>query len=73
MMQTVKAIIEQNGVVRLLEPVHLGASKRALLTILEEAPGANEPALLSENALAEDWNKQEEDEAWAHLQPGRSS
>jgi len=28
---------------------------------------------LSEAALAEDWNRPEEDEAWAHLQPGKSS
>ncbi|MDM8529071.1 hypothetical protein QUF58_12805 [Anaerolineales bacterium HSG24] len=27
-----------------------------------------ETALLSEPALAEDWNKPEEDEAWSHLQ-----
>ena len=30
-------------------------------------------ALLSEAALAEDWNRPEEDAAWAHLQPGKSS
>ncbi|HLL14244.1 MAG TPA: TIR domain-containing protein [Pyrinomonadaceae bacterium] len=29
----------------------------------------NEAALLSEQALAEDWNRPEEDEAWLHLQP----
>ena len=28
----------------------------------------NEEALLSEASLAEDWNRPEEDEAWAHLQ-----
>lgn len=72
-MQTVNAIIEQNGVVRLLEPVQVSAARRALVTILQEAPGANEPALLSEYALAEDWNRPEEDAAWAHLQPDRSS
>lgn len=27
-----------------------------------------ETALLSEPALAEDWNRPEEDEAWSHLQ-----
>jgi hypothetical protein len=40
---------------------------RALLTLL--TPLANEEALLSEAALAEDWLKPEEDEAWAALQP----
>jgi hypothetical protein len=29
---------------------------------------AIENALLSEKALAKDWNKPEEDEAWSHLQ-----
>jgi mRNA interferase MazF len=28
----------------------------------------NETALLSEAALAQDWNRPEEDAAWAHLQ-----
>jgi hypothetical protein len=41
-----------------------------LLTLLEGSPG--EPALLAEAALAEDWLKPEEDEAWAHVQPGKS-
>ncbi len=29
---------------------------------------AGEPALLSEQALGEDWNRPEEDEAWSYLQ-----
>jgi hypothetical protein len=55
--------------VRLLDPVHLPSSRRALVTILEEwqAARAPETALLSEAALAEDWNRPEEDEAWRHL------
>ena len=32
--------------------------------------GIPDTALLSEAALS-DWNRPEEDEAWAHLQPGR--
>jgi hypothetical protein len=38
--------------------------------ILEE-PGANDAAVLSERALAKDWDKPEEDAAWSHLQPPR--
>ena len=30
-----------------------------------------ESAFLSEAALAQDWDRPEEDEAWAHLQPAR--
>jgi len=70
MIQTVEAIIDQNGNVQLLESVKLSASRRALVTILEEEPtiATSETALLSESALAEDWNRPEEDAAWRHLQ-----
>ena len=44
---------------------------RALVTILDEEPHANETALLSEAVLAGDWNRPEEDAAWSHLQPGQ--
>jgi hypothetical protein len=36
----------------------------------EPAPTVHETALLSEAALAEDWNRPEEDAAWSHLQQG---
>jgi hypothetical protein len=40
------------------------------VTILEDRAGAGnaESTLLSEAALAEDWNCPEEDEAWSFLQ-----
>jgi hypothetical protein len=70
MLQTVEAVIDKQGNIRLLSPVHLPAERRALVTILEEEPVASisETALLSEPALAEDWNRPEEDAAWSHLQ-----
>ncbi|MCP9469288.1 MAG: hypothetical protein NNA31_04720 [Nitrospira sp.] len=73
MIRTVEAVIDEQGNVRLLEPVHLSEARRALVTILEEQPvaGAPESAMLSEAALAEDWNRPEEDEAWSHFQPVR--
>jgi hypothetical protein len=72
-MKTVEAIIEPSGEVRLIEPVHVSSRRRALVTILEEAPTVHDAALLGEAALAEDWNRAEEDAAWAHLQQGKSS
>jgi hypothetical protein len=71
MIQTIKAVVDEQGRVRLLEEVKLTGVRRALVTILEEAPEteASETALLSEQALAEDWERPEEDEAWSHLQP----
>ena len=70
MIKTVEAIIDEKGNVRLLEPIHPRTARRALVTILEESPAvrASETAFLSEAALAEDWNRPEEDEAWSHLQ-----
>jgi len=70
MIRTVEAVIDEQGNVRLLDPVHLPSARRALVTILEDRQlaGASESALLSEAALSEDWNRPEEDEAWSHLQ-----
>lgn len=68
MLRTVEAIVEKDGSLRLLENVELRAGERALVTILSEDAPPHETALLSEAALAEDWERQEEDEAWAHLQ-----
>lgn len=73
MIRTIEAVIDEHGNVRLLEPVHLQAARRAFVTILEERPvsDVSESALLSEAVFAEDWNKPEEDEAWSHLQQVR--
>jgi hypothetical protein len=70
-MKTVEAIIQTNGEVHLIEPLQMPSPRRALVTILEEAPTVNDAALLSEAALAEDWNRAEEDAAWAYLQPAK--
>ncbi|OQW30694.1 MAG: hypothetical protein A4C66_01025 [Nitrospira sp. HN-bin3] len=70
MIRTVEAVIDIQGNVRLLESVQLPTARRALVMILEEHPvaGVSESALLSEAALAKDWNRPEEDEAWSYLQ-----
>ena len=75
MPRTVEAVVDEGGNVLLLEDVRLPAARRALVTILEEPPAlhVSETALLSEAALAEDWGRPEEDAAWSHLQPERSS
>lgn len=73
MTRTVEAVIDEHGRVRLLEPDEDGRKRRALVTILEEEPALHphEAGLLSEAALAEDWNRPEEDAAWSRLQPER--
>ena len=72
MIQTVEAVVDAAGHVRLLGEVHVASPRRALVTILQEpAAVPGESALLAEPALAEDWSRPEEDAAWSHLQPGR--
>ena len=67
MLKAVEATIETDGKVHLLEPLRLGHACRAIVTIIEE-PDASETALLSQQALAHDWERPEEDVAWSHLQ-----
>ncbi|MBM3496498.1 MAG: hypothetical protein FJX72_19595 [Armatimonadetes bacterium] len=72
MARTFEAVADERGHVALLEPLRLGRSHRALVTILDEPPRfACDTALVSEPALATDWSRPEEDEAWSHLQPVR--
>jgi hypothetical protein len=72
MHRTVEAIVEEDGTVRLLEPVEGTGPRRALVTFLDEIreEAAHASALASPEALA-DWTRPEEDEAWSHLQPAR--
>jgi hypothetical protein len=71
MIQTVEGVISADGVVRLLEAVPITEPRRALVMILDEQPTIypDESARLSETALS-DWNRPEEDTAWAYLQSG---
>jgi hypothetical protein len=70
MIQTVEAIVDESGHVRLLGEVRVASPRRALVTVLEEpASIPGEAALLAEAALAVDWNRPEEDAAWSYLQP----
>jgi hypothetical protein len=73
MARTVEAIIEEGGKVRLLEEIEVRVARRALVTVLDEAPqtSADDCARQSEHALAQDWNRPEEDAAWSHLQLAR--
>jgi hypothetical protein len=72
MIQTVEAVVDASGQVRLLGEVRVDAPRRALVTVLEEPPaGPGEAALLAEAALAADWSRPEEDAAWSYLQPAK--
>ena len=73
MLRTIEAVVDEEGNVRLLEPLRLDHATRALVTILETSDVSAQDeladtAVLSEPALAADWDRPEEDAAWAHLQ-----
>ncbi|HVC96975.1 MAG TPA: hypothetical protein VND64_25070 [Pirellulales bacterium] len=71
MIQTVEAVVDGQGRVRLLGPVQVDGLRRALVMVLDEpAELPGEAALLAEAALGVDWNRPEEDAAWSYLQSG---
>ena len=70
-MRTLEAIIDEQGHIRLLQPIKGGSARRALVVLLDETiTSTDESAALSEDALA-DRNRPEEDSAWSHLQPAK--
>ena len=73
MIRKIEAVIDEQGTVRLKEAVRLAVPRRAVVTIFDEdrVSKIDEAALLSEPALAQDWNRPEEDAAWSYLQPAR--
>ncbi|HEY2410946.1 MAG TPA: hypothetical protein VGI40_01810 [Pirellulaceae bacterium] len=68
MYQAFEATIDATGKVHLSESIQLPGERRALVIVLDDPPIENEAYLLSEVSLAADWNRPEEDAAWAHLQ-----
>ena len=72
-LHTFEATIDEKGNVRLLEPIQLPEPRRAFVTILPSESETSETALLSEAALAQDWNRPEKDVAWSNLQQVQSS
>jgi hypothetical protein len=64
---TIEAEVDDQGNIRPREKVSLPPGSRLLITVLE--PEALDTALISEASLANDWNRPEEDAAWATLAP----
>ena len=63
MKATLEAEVDATGNIKLKDPVTLRPGSRVLVTVVEDAPP--ETAVLSEASLAADWNRPEEDAAWA--------
>ena len=70
MLTTLEAVLNPDGELRFLEPVHLTSAQRVLVTFTEAVDDATDGAALSQHCLAVDWLRDEEDAAWAHLRPG---
>ena len=68
MRRTIEAEVDEKGNIRPKEPVALPPGSQLLITVVD-GPPASETALLSEAALAADWDRPEEDAAWADLGP----
>jgi hypothetical protein len=62
---TIEAEVDEKGNIRPKEPIRLVPGSRVLVTVLE--PNVAETALLSEAALAADWQRPEEDAAWVQF------
>lgn len=76
MLPTYEAILQPDGRLQFVDGPAAAAQapRHVLVTFTDQLPGADTAlsgAMLSESALAEDWLRDEEDAAWAHLQPGR--
>jgi hypothetical protein len=68
MLQTIEAVTNERGELKILEHVTLPKSRRVLITILNEEFEDNaDLASLSEASLAQDWLQAEEDKAWSNL------
>jgi hypothetical protein len=64
-----EAFVESDGRIRLNIPLHLEKGLRVLVAVPQtDLDIAVSGIVLSESALSVDWNKPEEDDAWAHLQ-----
>ena len=62
MKATIEAEVDAKGNIKLKDPVTLRPGSRVLVTVVDALP---ETAVLSEASLATDWNRPEEDAAWA--------
>jgi hypothetical protein len=67
MLTTLEAEVDEQGRIRPKETVELAPGTRLLITVLDDDHG--DAMWLAEPALAADWARPEEDEAWSHLVP----
>jgi hypothetical protein len=54
MSQTIDAVIDENGAVRLLKPVRLSGARKALVTILDDQPTSEDDLDAGYREMAQD-------------------
>ena len=64
----IEATIDPDGHVNTDRPLPITRTTKVILTLVIDDGAEPDLALTSEAALAKDWNREEEDEAWATLQ-----
>ncbi len=70
MSQTIEAVINQEGQVQLLESIKLNEARRALVTILDEAPADDVELELGYKQMAQDEEREAEALEWAEATIG---
>jgi hypothetical protein len=70
MSQTVEAVIDKDGNVQLLEVLRLAEARRALVTILDDAPADEDALELGYQQMAKDEERESEALEWAEATIG---
>jgi hypothetical protein len=70
MSQTLEAVIDEEGKVRLLESIRLAAAHRALVTILDDPPTDESTIELGYQQMAQDEERESEALEWAEATIG---
>ena len=70
MSQTIEAVISQDGKVQLLESIRLTEARRALVTILDDAPLDESTLDLGYRQMAQDEERESEALEWAEVTIG---
>jgi hypothetical protein len=70
MSQTVDAVIDKEGNVQLLESIRLAEARRALVTILDDAPADEASLELGYQQMAQDEEREAEALEWAEATIG---
>jgi hypothetical protein len=70
MSQTIEAVINQDGKVHLLKSIRLDEARRALVTILDEAPTEDAALELGYQQMGQDEERESEALEWAEATIG---